>query len=78
MDRENPFFDNRVAPHLRQKGVLRDEVAGVPKEHDQDVMGFRREANDLSFLGEPPLGGLQPELAETKDVAAVHDDFGES
>ena len=48
----------------------------------------RTQAHPLQSIGEPwiiaqavPLrrdGEIQTELAETKDVAAVHDDFGES
>jgi hypothetical protein len=53
-------------------------MPGLPKEQAQDVVGFRREVNDTPSIRQPPLGGLQRELAEMKDVATAHDGFGES
>ena len=47
-------------------------------EQDEDVVGFRREVNDVPSLCQPPLGGLQREFAKVEDVPGAHDDFGES
>ena len=78
MDGQDAFLDDRIGPHVREELVLGDETPGVSDQHDQDVVGFRREPNDLSSMTEPPLGGLQRELAKMKDFPAVHDDLGES
>jgi hypothetical protein len=53
-------------------------MAGLAEEQDQDVVGFRREANDPSSMRESTLGNFQRKLAKVKDFAAAHGDFGES
>ena len=78
MDGQNAFFDTRVGPHLREERVLGDEMPGLSEKQGQDIMSFRRQAHDRSGTCEPPLGDLQRELAEMKDLAPAHDDFGES
>ena len=78
VDGQNAFLDTGFGPHPGQEFILRDEMAGLAEEQGQDVMGFRRKANDLATMCEPPLAHLQREPAEMKDLAAAHDDFGES
>ena len=71
---QDAFFDGGVGPHVGQELVLGDETPGLAKEHDQDVVGLRREANDVPSECQPPLGGLERELAEVEDLAVAHDD----
>jgi hypothetical protein len=78
VDGQNAFFDTRVGPHPREERVLGDEVPGLSEKHGQDIVSFRRQAHDRAGTCEPPLGHLQGELAEMKDLAPTHDDFGQS
>jgi hypothetical protein len=78
MDGQNAFLDEYFRPDACEQFVLRHQTSGLAEEQDQDVVGLRGEMNEGTSMREPPLGDIQRELTEMKDLTAAHDGFGKS
>jgi len=75
---ENAFFDKRLGPNMRQQFVLRDQPPRLPQQHNQHIVGLRRQANGFGAAQQPPLSHVQRELVEMKYSPASHSVFGQS
>src|ERR1700704_1257512 len=66
MDAKATFLDRYVRPCLRDQFGLRDNLAGLFEQSDQDVVSPATKGNDLVRLLERALGDIQLEWAKSK------------
>jgi hypothetical protein len=66
MDAKTAFLDRYVRPCPGDQFGLRDDVTGIFKQSEQDVVGSATQGNDPVCLAEGPFCDIQLERAKPK------------
>ena len=69
---EDSFLYEGFRPDLRQQLVLRDQLARMPCQCDEDVKGFRGQSDGSAAVEQSAFADVECEIAEADDLAASH------
>jgi hypothetical protein len=69
---EDPLFNERLRPDIRQEFSFRHQMARLPNQRGEDVQGFRRQMDDAATAEQLALAHVEREIGEVEGLPAGH------